>query len=831
MNLFDYFKDNVNIDKIKNIDEDIRELAIVRYVMKEASKMFYRDYTFFLDKENIKDRESIYNKEIDLTNIQDFAIVCKSYSNIIKNLLKHVYNIDSELVSPFEDKFRHVDLLIKTKNGKKYIVDPLTDLIEMQVGIRTNNFASEEYYNSNYSNILDNISFLNENTLEEIDNKIGYKIDGIYLDDFFKLLKTKLDNIDELLQTNDSVAFELLGQKYDRKKFSEKERTGLKLKFISKHLNNRQHLNGVVDLVMFSNMVIKELFTDIEQEQIHIYSFFVDNKDLKDENLKNVLINKENRKRGVVINFDDNNYIFSLNPTVLEYDKDTWKNIVEENNIFIKPQYSVKLLKYLKNNGADRNIVHNNEFLKLFNKFEKNLLNNGYSLEDIINNNIFIQNGVIYTKSGNDSISYKIENGNLVFKEYNKNLKHTVLYQDEGRNISYITEPILKENEKLYLYEFDSNGLFDLDDVTGIEELVSPLSNGKYLSRNFSFYEAKTYSELADDRKRLNELLTEDLSKKNFVILEYLANSSAKIYFEELKKKIENQDNQVIEAQKCFEEDCANIVRFFRNQPLQKAIYNLPNGNSKILERHIEMDNKQILYMFCSNLKFNNLVHIITPGLGSIFVGPMLKSMYGYEYTNILFSLYSKDEKLRNISTQKNFDDIFSNDLWKDTSNQLVLIDDNVGSCNTMNTIRDKLKERGKTCRFGAIKYNWDFYNQVKHGELDHPTFDVSNVDFLTILDDPGYWIMRDSIVALKENDGDTYVSIMKKEGLRQTGHPDIEILMKLAEKYSHCSGIDLYDMESRDIKKTSAFLCNKLREQIKKIIRDIPSQDRGRDE
>ena len=233
MNLFDYFKDNVNIDKIKNIDEDIRELAIVRYVMKEASKMFYRDYTFFLDKENIKDRESIYNKEIDLTNIQDFAIVCKSYSNIIKNLLKHVYNIDSELVSPFEDKFRHVDLLIKTKNGKKYIVDPLTDLIEMQVGIRTNNFASEEYYNSNYSNILDNISFLNENTLEEIDNKIGYKIDGIYLNDFFKLLKTKLDNIEELLKTNDLVAFELLGQEYDGRKFSEKEKTELKLKFIS----------------------------------------------------------------------------------------------------------------------------------------------------------------------------------------------------------------------------------------------------------------------------------------------------------------------------------------------------------------------------------------------------------------------------------------------------------------------------------------------------------------------------------------------------------------------------------------------------------------------
>lgn len=617
MNLFDYFNNNIHIDKINNIDEDVRELAIVRYVMKEASKMFYRDYTFFLDKENIKDREGIYNKKVDLNNIQNFAIVCKSYCNIIMDLLKQVYNIDSELVSPFEDKFRHVDLLIKAKNGKNYIVDPLTDLIEMQVSMRTNNFASEEYYNSNYTGILNNISFLNENTLAEIDTKIGYKNDGIYLNDFLKLLKTKLDNIEELLKTNDLVAFELLGQEYDGRKFSEKEKTELKLKFISKYLNNRKNLNGIVDLVMFSNIVIKELFADTEQEQIHVYSFFVDKKDLKDENLKSILINKDNRKRGLVINFDNNNYILSLNDTVLEYDEDTWKNIVKENNIFIKPQYPVKLLKYLKNSGADRNIVHNNEFLRFFNKFENNLLKKGYSLEDIINNNIFIQDGVIYTKSGNNSISYKIENGNLVFKEYNKNLKHTVLYQDEGRN----------------------------------------------------------------------------------------------------------------------------------------------------------------------------------------------------------------------ISEQKSFEYMMSNDLWKKTQNELILIDDNTYSCSTLNSIITELELRNKSCKFGAVKYNWDFYNQVKHGELQHPTFDVGKVDFLTILDEPGYWIMRDSVNALKKDGGDEYVKIMQQYGLRQDKHPDIEILMNFAEKYSQCSGIDLYDMESRDIKKTSAFLCNKLRKQIKEIIRDIPSQDRGRDE
>ena len=131
---------------------------------------------------------------------------------------------------------------------------------------------------------------------------------------------------------------------------------------------------------------------------------------------------------------------------------------MKENNIFIKPQYPVNLLKYLKSEGADRNIVHNNEFLRLFSQFERELLNSGHTLEDIIKNNIYIKDDAIYTNTNGNIISYKIDNENLVIKDYMKNLKYTVIYQDEGRNILYKQNEILKENEKLHLYEFDSNG-------------------------------------------------------------------------------------------------------------------------------------------------------------------------------------------------------------------------------------------------------------------------------------------------------------------------------------------------------------------------------------
>ena len=448
MNLYDYFKENIHMDKIKEFNGDMSELALIRYVMKEASKIFYRDYTFFLNKENIDDRDTIYNKKIDLSDVKDFSIVCKSYCDVIKELLNGLYGIDSEVISAFNDRFRHVDLMIKTKTGNRYIVDPLTDLVEMQVGLRTNNFASKEYYESSYAKILDNISFLTEDELERIDNKIGYKNGNIYLDDFLKKLRINFEHFEEFLKENQHIAITLLGDEYDGRQLLDDEKINLKLKYISKYLNNRRYLNGFVDLVMFSDIVIKELFSEEEQSKIHSYSFFVDEEDLQNTELADILTSTETRKRGRVINFNGKNYIFSLSQGTLEYNDYEWRELIEKNNIFIKPEYPVQLLKYLKANGADRNIVHNNEFLRLFNKFETALLNSGKTLEDIKNDNICIQEDMILTRFRNKYISYKIEDGHLVVTDYGKNLKYIVFYEDEGRDISYRTEPIIKTAKK-----------------------------------------------------------------------------------------------------------------------------------------------------------------------------------------------------------------------------------------------------------------------------------------------------------------------------------------------------------------------------------------------
>ena len=76
------------------------------------------------------------------------------------------------------------------------------------------------------------------------------------------------------------------------------------------------------------------------------------------------------------------------------------------------------------------------------------MLNSGKTLEDIKNDNICIQEDMILTRFRNKYISYKIEDGHLVVTDYGKNLKYIVFYEDEGRDISYRTEPILKTAKK-----------------------------------------------------------------------------------------------------------------------------------------------------------------------------------------------------------------------------------------------------------------------------------------------------------------------------------------------------------------------------------------------
>ena len=107
-----------------------RELAIAKMVSMEVSKKYFRDETFFLFKENLIQREIIYNKEL---SEEEFNVTCISICKVMKKILKDFFGIDTELVTLSKDKYAHIDLMLICNDGKKYILNPLMDLIDFKV--------------------------------------------------------------------------------------------------------------------------------------------------------------------------------------------------------------------------------------------------------------------------------------------------------------------------------------------------------------------------------------------------------------------------------------------------------------------------------------------------------------------------------------------------------------------------------------------------------------------------------------------------------------------------------------------------------------------------
>lgn len=333
--------------------------------------------------------------------------------------------------------------------------------------------------------------------------------------------------------------------------------------------------------------------------------------------------------------------------------------------------------------------------------------------------------------------------------------------------------------EKLELKDFDLLGIIDLQDVYGIESMVTPImSDGKiisYLSRSKEYYNVKNMKELSQTREKLKELLTESVSKKNFVILEYMLNCSAKVYFKKFEEYIKNGKKdkyraELQQAEKCLIEDTTSMISVLEGKKVDKSFITniLPEGNENCERRFIEMDNKAILYLFAKGiqkLNIGNNFDVLTPGYGSVYIGPFLKIMCGYNYSNMMKSKYI-DETNGTIS--HSLVDLLSNDKMLHSDVGILLLDDNIGTGSTMVDIKQKLKKIGKNnVMSGAVQYNWRNYYRVSIGEkTDIGRFEVDDYDFLTPLNYAGHKLYEHAVNALNSS-GMEYIEYLNTKGYR----------------------------------------------------------------
>lgn len=340
--------------------------------------------------------------------------------------------------------------------------------------------------------------------------------------------------------------------------------------------------------------------------------------------------------------------------------------------------------------------------------------------------------------------------------------------------------------EQVKLKEFDILGLITLHDVQGIEKFVTPVVvNGEvtdYLSRSKEYYNVKSMTELALEREELAMKLTRDLSKRNFVIIENMLNCSGKVYFKKFEQYIENGKNeqealQLAQAEECMMEDIRNMLVIFQGKGLIQVnpVKRLPGGSENAQKRAIEMDNKALLFIFCQALKMKKApeeIEVLTPGYGSIYIGPFLKAMYGYDFTNTLKSKYIEATK---NSQETPIRALMSSERPFEEGKTILLLDDNIGTGQTMDELKRSLQQEGiRNTISGAIQYNWRNYYRVSVGEktgIARP--DVSQFDILTPLNYAGHKLYKHAIDLLHSS-GNEYIKYLQSKSYRRDEYCDI---------------------------------------------------------
>lgn len=373
--------------------------------------------------------------------------------------------------------------------------------------------------------------------------------------------------------------------------------------------------------------------------------------------------------------------------------------------------------------------------------------------------------------------------------------------------------------ETLNLKQFDLMGIFTLNDIKGIEKLVTKCKEG-YLSRSPLYYTVQNYSERSALREELKKLLINAQEKRAFVIAENMLNCSAKVYYNELKKKFRTKNGEHYEiARMCVEEDTKNLINVIEGKPAEiNAELILPQTQDLTESRMVGMDNKSLLYVFTKSFFYTKDYHIVTPGLGSIYIGPFFKAIHGLDYSNFLLSLYSdRVEDPKGRVRENILSNFMDNRDFIAKKQPVLILDDNIVTGATVNKTAKMLFDAGLEADIGAVQYNWVNFYAVKSGVMHTPTFDVDKITYLTPIDfNDNKNLMTSAINALAEG-GDDYIKLLKNCGFYNNDKSDVELLIETGLAYAEKSNIvfdnRLYQGKHpyKKITKTSVVLSQKI--------------------
>lgn len=318
---------------------DEQEIAMARKLEIMILPHLRRNMKFFYAGGNLKEKADAYRTAMDEQELQNamktqksIEAVCKPLCDLVALILKQ-NGINAETVCCDTDIFKHTDVMITTKSGKKYIINYLEDMENIQTGMKTPDFASQAYYERRYQKFeggvtvdgknLDGISFLTEEELAKIDKNLNYKKYNMYMDDVIEQIKNEFSDFRNIQATNEIMEKRDITE--DEKKairekyanYSDEEILEQKLDWIFNYFNDRMDINGHTDFVMYySRLLLKRVLSDEEYQKLSRYDGFVyNNKIPMNSKIRNVLdfSNPDNVKKNrfCVLEVGDKFFVFS----------------------------------------------------------------------------------------------------------------------------------------------------------------------------------------------------------------------------------------------------------------------------------------------------------------------------------------------------------------------------------------------------------------------------------------------------------------------------------------------------------------------------------------
>ena len=258
---------------IENMPKGLSQLEKTRYIYLELGKIFSYNIEFFYAEDD-KTLQDIYDEEITVNDIEKgkyqnkVSIVCKQASEILCEVLNdNRIGVESYCTGIEKGQINHVNVISKI-GDKKICLGIIFDLQNIQKGFFTKSFGKHNFILSDG----DECDILKDEEIRNIDKKLGYCKNGIYMDDIIGMIKKEMkddDNFKKYIVENYS----------NIKTDTIKEDTILnyKVDFIYKHIKNNmleKEKMEISELSDYYKYIFEEILTPNENMKRSEYKFY-----------------------------------------------------------------------------------------------------------------------------------------------------------------------------------------------------------------------------------------------------------------------------------------------------------------------------------------------------------------------------------------------------------------------------------------------------------------------------------------------------------------------------------------------------------------------------